>query len=241
MKNKTFFLVVALTCMIATLKLQAQDKPLNIKEIGFGLTSLNSFSLQYRWGNEHRLFRFSGNLGIGTSTGKTTDEVNYEPDGTLSENTTKTTSPVSLDFGISFSILKTKSISEKFGCLFGGIFTLGYSIDQENSTEDNDGTTYPYSPYTIKTKDNEQTFRPAAGLALGAFYKISPSFLLYAEIDPQIYFAYRITTSDQTTTTTYTDFISIKTEKLKNTTSTVGLTSLTNSGASITIVYRFPK
>src|ERR1019366_9243243 len=174
-----------------------------VQEYGIGFSSLNSYSLQYRWGNENRLYRIQGNIG-GSSA--------LKPSTT---NGNPGYSPINFNFGLSFSILKIKSVSEKFGLMYGGNFGLVYSLNQNNSLNNSN---------TIVSKNKTESFQPYVGFALGAVYKINSSFLIYAEIDPSIYYNYQ-----QSKTTN-------PPMPLNNTssyTNSFGLQNLSNSGASL--------
>jgi hypothetical protein len=243
-------LIVVLTTILTTFKVQAQDQPTlpKVKEFGIGLTGFNSFSLQYRWGNEHRLFRLSGNIGGTTSAGNSSDNSSTVQDtiNNGSSSTTKTTTPINLNCGLSFSILKIKQVSEKFGFICGGIYAFTYSINQSTTTTNsaNNGN-YPYNIYTTTstTKRNSQNFQPSLGIVIGAVYKINSSFLLYAEIAPNIYYAYNKITSNMTSIRTYTNNNMNETtdSSMPSSTNTFGLSNLSNSGATLTIVYRITK
>lgn len=52
------FLLLSLVLITLSAFGQEQDTATNSKvsEVGIGLKNLNSFSLQYRWGNEKRLY-----------------------------------------------------------------------------------------------------------------------------------------------------------------------------------------
>lgn len=250
MKTQTIALAIALTSILFAFKLKAQDQPLKVKEFGIGFSSFNSFSLQYRWGNEHRLFRISGNIGGTTSNGNSSDNATTVKDTTSSNSsgTAKSTSPINLNCGLSFSILKIKSVSEKFGIVYGGISAFTYSVNQTNTdgTSNINSSTFPNNNRitTSTTKKNSQTFQPSLGIAFGAVYKFNSSFSLYAEIDPNIYYAYTKSTTHSTTATNYTNYSYnnyTKTDNNYGSTNTFGLANFANSGASLTIVYRITK
>lgn len=248
MKTKTIGLFVALS-MLQTFMLTAQDQQelSKVKEVGIGLKSFNSFSMQFRWGNERRLFRISGNIGGTTSNENSSNNSTSLQDAIngSSSGTVKTTSPVNLDCGLSVSILRIKPVSEKFGMVYGGIAAFTYSDNQSKTVRTTNNTgyiTYPYPNSTITetTKNNSQTFRPSLGIAFGAVYQISPSFLLYAEIDPNIYYAYNKKATETTTAISGT-YNYTQTINSPGSANTFGLSDLSNSGASLTIVYRISK
>src|SRR5579872_3847110 len=89
--------------IVSTLTAQEQQ-PLKVKEYGIGLSSFNSFSLQYRWGNEKRLYRINANLAGNTSFGNGSQTSSATRD-TLSNSTTSSNSgksPINLSCGLSF-------------------------------------------------------------------------------------------------------------------------------------------
>jgi hypothetical protein len=238
MKTKTISLALLITSMLVSQTLMAQDKqPLpKVREFGIGLTSLNSFSLQYHWGTENRLFRLAGSIGgyTTTSDGQTIDNSNSY----LQES--NNTKPINLNCGLNLSILKLKAITDKFSFLCGGMVAFNYYINQSNSelttTTNNNGFTFIINS---QTKYSSQSFGPSLGIVLGASYKINSSFILYAEVGPNLYYSYSTTTS--TTTRTNNGSSSVSTSDSPSTSHTFGLSNLSNSGAMLTIVYRFSK
>lgn len=248
MKIKIIGITIAVASILISSRLIGQDQLSTVREFGLGLSNFNNFSLQYRWGNEHRLFRLAGNIGETSSSGNSSAN-SYNIIDTMNTSnlsTTKTVTPLNLNCGLSFSILKIKSVSEKFGLLYGGIFSFSYSINKTNTdgTATNNQNTNPNNNNTTisTTKKNSQTFQPMVGIALGAVYKINSSFLLYAEIDPNIYYSYQMTTMNSTSTAIYANYSTrTRTDISPGSSNTFGLANLTNSGASLTIVYRITK
>ena len=240
MKINTIGITIALASVLIASKLMGQDQLPKVKEFGIGLTNFNTFSLQYRWGNEKRLFRISGNIGETTSSRNSSNNSTNIQDTTTSNSsffTAKTTSPINLNCGLSFSILKIKSVSEKLGIVYGGVLSFAYTINQTNTNINftQQGNTYTN---TSTSKNRSQTFQPSIGMAFGAVYKINSSFLLYAEIDPNLYYAYQKTTSVITNEITSTMYNYLQTGNVPGSTNTFGIGNLSNSGASLTIVYR---
>ena len=68
MKVKSIILTIIVSTFMISI-LNAQEKPAKVKEYGIGLSSFNSFSLQYRWGTDKLLYRLQGNIGANTSFG----------------------------------------------------------------------------------------------------------------------------------------------------------------------------
>jgi hypothetical protein len=250
MKMKIIKIVIASTLVVSVLK--AQELPAKIKEFGIGLSNFNSFSLQYRWGNEKRIFRVNATIGGTTSFGKGSSNYNAAPVDTTSSQSyttaTKTSSPLNFNTSLSFSMLKLKKINDKFGLLFGPVAGIVYSTSSSQSTTTGTNVNY-YQGNTIQTgsfpsnsetKNNSSTIQPYVGLVLGAYYKINASFLIYAEIAPNVYYAHTHNTSYTTNVnkipTSYND-----TNNSTNSNNTFGLGSLSNSGALLTLVYRITK
>jgi hypothetical protein len=248
MKN-TSLIVLTICSLFLTFKVEGQA--LKVKEYGIGFSNLNSFSLQYRWGNENRIYRLSGTIGGATAFGKNSSNSSniLDTNSINSINAMHTKTPLSLNCGLSFSILKLKSINEKFGILYGGILGLSYShlkthsnITGTNSSSYNNSTLYSTSG---ESEYKSQTFQPNIGLALGVFYKINSSFILYAEVDPNIYYAYNYTASKSTTygyqvnqSNSLNQTVLVSRTDHNN---SFGISNLSNSGAGLTIVYRITK
>lgn len=243
-----FFCLAIITVSFACTNLPAQDQQVisQVKEVGIGFASLNSFSLQYRWGNDKRLFRLSGNIG-GTTSSENSSPVQTTVQDTININSTtieKTTTPVNLTCGLSFSVLKIKSITEKFGFVCGGITAFNYIINQRNSeiTTTNVSNSSTLNSTVAQTqKSNSQTLQPSIGIVLGAVYRINPSFMIYGEVAPNIYYSYNKTTTKYTSATTSGNYNSSMTNDIPRTTNYFGLSNLGNSGAMLTVAYRFTK
>lgn len=232
MKKIKTVITLTVTLLVSVLNAQEQlqqpdtsivnPKLPKVREFGIGLSGLNSFSLQYRWGNERRLYRLQGSIGGSSQTSNQT----VTPSNSSSNNSY---SPLNINCGLSFSILKTKLISEKFNLMYGSYFGLGYSFNQ--SVNENSNAT---NTSTIKNKS--QNYSASIGLVLGAAYKINSSFLLYGEIDPGISDTY------SNLQTEYTSSASPSSNNDKSQQiNTIGLNGLSNLGAMLTIVYRITK
>src|ERR1700752_735528 len=101
---------LALTLLLITSVLSAQQQTttstaaatpaLKVKEFGIGIVNLNSFSLQYRWGNEKVLCRVTGNIGAtGLTNNNNTSNTNYQNNGNSSSTSdgTQTKTPLTLN------------------------------------------------------------------------------------------------------------------------------------------------
>ena len=249
-------IILAAIIILITSNLKAQDlntqaPPLKVKEYGIGLSSFNSFSIQYRWGNEKRLFRINATVGGSTGFGKGSANENQGDTANSSSNTntTKSTSPINFNTSLSFSILKIKYVAGKFALMYGGVAGVSYSTTNTQTTETGTQTNYynggsiPSNtsyPYTQVKKNNTQNIQPYIGVILGASYKISEAFLVYLEIAPNIYYSHTNTTSTLTETDKHPNaYITNTTNKSAN--NTFGIANLSNSGAMLTFVYRITK
>jgi len=248
MKTKT---ITAIACIatLAALTTQAQTLP-KVKEFGVGFSNFDNFSLQYRWGNEHRLYRIVGSIGGYGSTGSSSNDYssyyNASPNS-VSTGTTKTDVPVSISAGLRFSILNLKPLDDHFGFFYGPSIGVSYSYIKTKAISNGITTTY-FSNGNYSTTDitnqtqtaQTQSIGPNVGLSLGGYYKVTPNFWLYAEITPNIYYTFSNgknanDNTDLTTNSTMTHNGS------SNHSHQAGISSLSNSGAMITLVYHFSK
>ena len=253
MKNIAIIITSCILLLASSLKAQEAittptltpktDSLRKIKEFGLGFSSLfsSSYSLQYRWGNTKRLFRVNANIGGFTAFGKTSssstggDTIN----NSTTTNTGGTKTPLSVTSNLSFSILYLKNIVKKFGVVYGPVAGIGYSTltTQSNSTGSVFSTSNGGYPVYNNTNYHTSTFQPYLGFVLGAFYKINRSFYLYAEIAPNVYYAH----TNRATNTNSTNYNRLNYSSTNNTSTSnnaFGIANLSNSGATITIVYR---
>src|SRR5690242_17036226 len=129
-------IILWLTAALLCHNVMAQDQATSgVREYGIGLSSFNSFSLQYLWGTQDKRFRFTGSIAVNTTTGNSSDNyISY--DSTISNSTGKTTTPLDLTFGFGFSMLNVKMLSDRFGTVFGEIISFNYTTS-EHTTDDN--------------------------------------------------------------------------------------------------------
>lgn len=250
------FLVSSLKAQEATLTPTLTPKtdslPKKVKEFGIGFTSLTAYSLQYRWGNTKRLFRINATIGGSTAFGNGTGSSNQiEAMDYNNNNTTTSTTNTPLNFStsLSFSILNTKYIAKKFGLIYGPVAGISYSIiNSQSNITGNAVNQYSFAttnngifPINNSTKTESVNFQPYLGFVLGAFYKINKSFFLYAEIAPNIYYA-RTNNTLSTTNSNYNSGVNYSsTNNTATFNNTFGVANLSNSAATITIVYRITK
>ena len=213
-----------------------------VREFGFGLnninlTSFNNFSLQYRWGNEKRLYRLAGDFG-GTLTTKPINTYYYSSNYYTSNNNPWSYSPSIVNCRLSFSILRIKSLSEKFGLMYGNFFSGGYSNQKTNIQQTSSDSYNGVIEYdTLTTKKTLQSSSASVGFVLGAVYKINSSFLLYAEIGPGISYSYNYGYSKNS----HSNNIYPNPPNSKDRSNSFSLNGISNSNASLTIVYRITK
>ncbi len=248
MKKVKIFVLLTLTIIVSTMKAQDQAQSTKIKEYGIGLYGLSNFSLQYRWGNEKKLFRVSGDVGFSglTYNNKKSNTQTQDPvtNRTYSNNY-KYTTPLDFYCGLGLSILKLKTITDNFGLVSGPSIGLTYTnttnqSDQVNVSINNVTGTKQMDVRTTKT--NKQELRPTIGFVFGAFYKINSSFYVYGEIVPHIYFGFlrnKKTTNYTVTSSNNQTFTETTTDPESGT--TYGISGLSNSGALLTFAYRITK
>jgi hypothetical protein len=234
------------------------DSLRKVKEFGLGFTSLQStsYSLQYRWGNTKRLFRVNATIAGSTAFGKSSSSSTSTLD-TLNSNSassnTKSKTPLNLSTGLSVSMLNFKYIIKKFGIIYGPMLGLSYSTVTTQANTPGTATNFNFGssaqqnapfPTNNTTNTHTQSIQPYIGFVVGAFYKINKSFFLYAEITPNLYYTHTNSTSNNTSTNINTNnFPStlLNSNQSSNTSSsnnTFGIASLSNSLATLTIVYR---
>jgi len=236
--------------ILSSSALVSQELPAKVKEFGIGLSSFNSFSLQYRWGNEKRLFRINAVIGGSTSFGNGTNNFDEARDTSYKNSnstTSKSTSPLNINGTLSFSILRIKQIKDKFGLFSGPTIGVSYLTSNIKTTETGTGTYYTSNsstnstfPINRTTEEHFTTLRPTLGLVLGVVYKINASFLIYAEISPNLYYAYN-TTSNKRIDNTSQPSQYISSSNSTSSGNTFGVSNLSNSAALLTIAYRITK
>lgn len=235
MKTKDLIFFIAASFLF--LNTFAQEvKPVKIKEIGLGLYNFQNFSLQYRWGNDKSLFRLNGSIGVNTGNGRS-DTYGWRQEDTVSGSYNygeDLKTPVNLTVGLGFSILKLRSINDKFGLIYGPLIGISYSYLQSERYSSSSGSGYYSSTTTVQ---KSQTIQPYLGIVVGVSYKINDSFFIYLEIGPNVYYSYN---QGYTTKETQSDSYYSEDETSSNSNS-FGISGLSNSGAMLTFVYRYNK
>lgn len=238
--KKKLLLKIALTLGLVNFAhniANSQEMETKVHEVGIGFNSTSSFSLRYQWGTDQMVYRISViSLGVTNSDSKQTDAItatNTNPSTIIYSPLANT--PINLSGGLNLSLAKMKSINEKFGFMYGTVLGINSSYLKTKTEYD-----YLYTPQqnvlnsNYTTESISSSYAPFIGLLIGARYKISSSFYLYAEISPNINYTYAKATS----TTTAGAYTPPNSNKVTN---TYGISGLANSGALITIVYRILK
>lgn len=227
MKN-TIGTIICLMFMFISVELMAQDPIPKVQEFGIGLSNLNSFSLQYLWGNENRLSRLTLSLGMSTLNSVLPKQISSINDTTQIESHTTQTTPININGALNYSILKIKPLTDKFGLVYGSIFSLSGLYVLTKTT----GTSQEYLNGNLSVtsssswKNTVLTLQPSIGFVLGAVYAINTSFSIYAEIDPNLYYKHDATSNGGNS-------------RFNTSSNSIGLASLSNSGATVTLVYKF--
>ncbi len=257
MKNITIIITSCILLLVSSLKAQevtptatltpkTDSIQKKVKEFGIGFTGLNAYSLQYRWGNTKRLFRVNGTIGGSTAFGdgsSNSNNTNTIGNTSFNINNNKSKTPFNFSSSLSFSMLYLKSLAEKIGIVYGPVAGFSYSTITTNTTQTTNSSSQNNSNNTANTNNTQtQNMQPYLGFVFGAFWKISKSFFLYAEIAPNVYYQRSYTTSKNSTTTSNSNPNSSNTSSSSiSHNNTFGLASLSNSGAMLTIVYRITK
>jgi hypothetical protein len=229
-------IVIALVFLTANLAVYSQDTTLRVNEFGVGFSSLTNFSLRYQWGTDNTLFRITAvslgatNSNVSQSLSPTANNINYSTSG--SYNPTVTT-PINFSGGLNLSLVHIKPVSHRFGFMFG--FEVGINVSY--SVTNTDVNYYYYPPvnnpntnYSVQAINS--SYEPFIGVVVGARFKISKAFSVFAEIAPNVNYTYATSYNTVNTQGVNTPMNTTKTAN------TFGLSGLANSGAFITIMYR---
>jgi len=226
---KACFLTLA-SVLLVSFSLKAQKDSTHIRELGMGLSSLSSFNLAYQWGTPKTLFRFSA-ASISFSTPKSS----WTTTDTTSYGSTNESDNPDISVNLFFTILRAVKITDRFDFIWGPLIGVGISYNDENNTQTYTGSYLSNSSYDTKTT----SYSEYIGLAIGARYAIGKSFFVYAEIDPR--FFNTSSTSNETYLYKYNSTQTYGSGTGHNTSSSYGISNLSDAGASITFVYRWFK
>jgi hypothetical protein len=133
-------------------------------------------------------------------------------------------------------------VVDKFGIVYGVVFGLTYTYSKSNSNETsinsntNNMTNYPL-PSHYSSSYNSYSIQPYIGISFGFVYKFNPSFYLYADVSPNVYYSY----SKSSTISSNSQNVSINSNNNNDIHNTFGLTNFSNSGAMLTLVYHITK
>lgn len=240
MELKKIKIAAALFALTAFCKLQAQEISPKIKEVGIGFYNFNSYSLQYRWGTEKRMYRINGAVSGQNKSqkDKTSNSTSFNGQTNESNNVNGNKSPFNFNINLGLSTIKMKAINEKFGFIHGALLGIRYDYSKlrikSTTSSINNGILNSSQNSSVQTSHDVQ---PYIGIVIGAYYKLNKDFSIYAELNPNVYFDYNYFI-DQTSTPENAQNAGTKnTRKSQN--HNVGISGLTNSGASLTLAYRF--
>jgi len=229
--------IIALIFLAINISVYSQDTIHKVNEIGIGFASTSSFSLRYQWGIDQMVYRISlvslggTNSNANTSYAQTNTIVSNNYDYITLGSTSNT--PINLTGGLNLSMVRIKQVNDKFGFMYG--LAIGINLSYvETKAETNylyNPSNYNPIPSNYTTTSITSSYAPFIGFVIGARYKISKSFFVYAEITPNVNFTYAQAKVNNTP--------GVNTPQNSNKiTRTYGLSGLTNSGAMITIIYR---
>lgn len=235
MKHLKLLTLALFVCSVSMFTAQEQT-PAKVKEVGIGFTSLNNFSLQYRWGTEKKLYRVSGYFGGNSGFGNSTYDYKWT-DTTFKPGTVKGTnkSPVDLNLGLNFSVLKLKPGANKLGFFYGP--TIGVFGNYNNGSTSSPQYTINTSTFSgFDSKSTTINSGISLGLTLGLMYKINSDFYLYGEITPSVFFNNYYQKSSNTMY--YNNSTASYTTDQTSSNNRFGLSGISNSGAMFTLGYR---
>jgi hypothetical protein len=222
-------------------------------EVGLIFSSLNSFGLRYKCGNDNVMFRLTSVVLTGTASVNSYD--NYSFNG-VNDNSVSNSTSNSIGPGLNVGIEKRVWVGHGF-CLYGGLDWIN-SFSRTASNTTTPGTslnTYTQANGTFITQSavinnasssTAWTINSGLGVALGAFYKFKKSFSAGVELEPSITYKYTETTTSATTygvhwagnaTTGYTPEVYVSSNTSQKTINRGFTGSVTNAAASIILSY----
>lgn len=186
--RKTTLLILSI-CLILTGKLSAQvDSTSNkIKEIGLGITDFNSFQLMYQWGDNERLFRFTGGYGINKNSRNT----DFSYNNTNTSQSYHDGSDISKEFNqnLEFTIsrIKFKGATQKVQLIYGPTLSIGYNSGKTETNSDRLSSTDTEYMQFSNIQSSSRSITPALGAIIGGRYSFNKNFSLYLDFSPKIY------------------------------------------------------
>ena len=199
-------IVLSITLILLSITAFAQIDTIKDREVGLVFSSLNSFGLCYKTGNENTLFRITALTSTGTNSGSNYSQ--FSEGGNTDAVPSGSTNTVNA--GLNFGVEKRKNLSEKFYFYCGLVLINSYTNSNSNTTTP---ATYTngyfihnvyYGQSAIvnnTTQSNTWTFNSGLGIVAGVAYKISNSFSIGAELVPSATYSY---TDAKTSANTYT-------------------------------------
>jgi len=244
-------IITVLTFSIGLSVFAQTDSVRATKEIGLVFSSLNSFGLSFKIGNENTLFRVTALSLTGSSNSSSYNNYNFNG----ASDTIPNSPASSLGVGLNFGIEKRKHISPKFYFYYGLVLVNSYTESKSTVTTPTPSSIgyFVNGVYNVQSAISNSTVQnntwgisSGLGVVLGVAYKLSHSFTIAAELIPSVSYSYSETKSSTSaddfawgahtnlpyTLYEYTAYSS--SDKI-----TKGITcSVLNSNAAITIIYK---
>jgi hypothetical protein len=181
---RVFAVALLLACVY---RLTGQEiSPGRVKEYGLGLSGLNYFSLQYRWGNTKYLKRLAATVSANYSKSNMGSATGVPPIYPYESVT-----PMQATAGLLFTFFRLRPVSEKFGTIAGPVLGTFYGYSQAKYR-----TELPADPQTGSGRIENETFGqqhliiPSLGMSLGCYYMFTPSFYVHLEIQPGVWYSF---------------------------------------------------
>jgi len=169
MKNRTFFFTLLFASLSYGLFAQ-QEKPLHYYQVGIQFSSLNSFGLNFKTGNEKTLVRMtllSLNMGQNSSEGRLQDSIDMK------------NSVYGAGFRVGFE--KHVPVFTHVNFIWG--LEAGFNYNYQKQEQDMSGVNNDY-------ERSAWSVTPALYLILGATYTLSDHLVIGAEITPGVQYSY---------------------------------------------------
>jgi hypothetical protein len=192
-------------------------------------------------GTEKHISRITGYINLSGYNPQSKSKSTYT--GThfyadASNENTRFGTPFNVSSGMQFSYLSLKKFDEHFGFFAGPSISVVYQFATSKSHQIS-----RQDSVTIETTNSgkQVDIRPGIGAVIGFSYRVTPSFIIYAEVNPTIYIGYSHAryVQDGKRGGTLPESYSSKGETT-NTSNNYGLYGGT-SAAMVTFVYRITK